>query len=308
MPHTRRTLPILLALPLLLVTLAAAVAQDAKPAGSQWINDRQIQQTLLEGASALIEADRAPAMADIAKGLENESCDLDLARPAAEASAPPAAGHAVRVASDTLYDQASPSVVVVGSAYKCERCTNLHVNGASGFILSAEGAVVTNYHVVDQQDKQALVVMTRDGRVFPVVETLAGDKQADVAIVRIDPVDHLGRNAELRPLPLADATRVGQGVRVIHHADGRYYTLTEGIVSRRYTDSHRGESQWITITADYARGSSGGPLFNDAGEVIGIVASTHSVYYDQAEDGTQQNLQMVWKQCVPVESIRALIE
>ena len=79
------------------------------------------------------------------------------------------------------------------------------------------------------------------------------------------------------------------------------------MVSGRQVDRHSG-SRWLTITADYARGSSGGPLLNDAGEVIGMVASTHSVYYNQSEDGTHQNLQMVWKQCVPVENIRGLIE
>ena len=317
--HCPRAITLLFLTLSLLGATAAAPRQDAKPASpapapdaEEWIDDQKLQQTLMEGAVALIEAGRAPEVSEVAKGLATPACELDLLDDAAPATEPPAAGHAApakgRVESEALYEQARKSVVVVGSAYKCTRCTNWHLNGATGFMLTADGALVTNYHVVDQADKRALVAMTSDGRVFPVVEALARDEKTDVAILRLEPVDQHGEKATFSPARLAEKSRVGQSVRVVHHADGRYYTLTEGIVSRRYTDRHRGGSRWMTITADYAKGSSGGPLFNDAGEVIGIVASTSSVYYDQDEEGTPQNLQMVWKQCVPVENIRKLIE
>src|SRR5690606_40855503 len=156
-------------------------------------------------------------------------------------------------------------------------------------------------------EQRAIIAMTADGRVFPVKETLAGDKRADVAILRVDSVDQRGERATFEPLELADGSRVGQAVRVISHPDGRHYTLTEGIVSRRYRDTRHGGTRWMTITADYARGSSGGPLFDEAGRVVGMVASTSSVYYDHDDDGDPRNLQMVWKQCVPVENIRALL-
>ncbi len=311
----RCPIPALL-LGLILLPLAPTLGQDAAPAGAnaapaaagdEWIDDRQLENALLQGSIALIDGGRAAEFDVIKQGLSNKACDLDL--PDAPAQASNRATHATsRVNSDALYGQARESVVVVGSAYKCPRCTNWHTGGATGFFLTSDGVVVTNYHVVDQEDKRSLFVMTSDGRVFPVVESLAGDKAADVAIVRIEPVDQHGQRATFKPLTLATGTRVGQNVRVIHHADSRYYTLTEGIVSRKYVSPQQGNSRWITITADYARGSSGGPLFDDAGHVIGIVASTSSVYYSNDEDGTPQNLQMVWKQCVPVENIRALIE
>jgi V8-like Glu-specific endopeptidase len=63
----------------------------------------------------------------------------------------------------------------------------------------------------------------------------------------------------------------------------------------------------MAITADYAKGSSGAPVFNRKGQVVGVVSSTSSIYYS-VENGKKENLQMVVKNCIPVESIRELIQ
>jgi S1-C subfamily serine protease len=62
----------------------------------------------------------------------------------------------------------------------------------------------------------------------------------------------------------------------------------------------------MAITADYAKGSSGGPVLNARGEVVGMVSSTNSIYYTR-EKGQNQNLQMVIKSCVPVGAISKLL-
>jgi S1-C subfamily serine protease len=61
----------------------------------------------------------------------------------------------------------------------------------------------------------------------------------------------------------------------------------------------------MSITADYARGSSGSPVLDDSGAVVGMVADTRSIYYT-IDHGAQQNLQMVVKECVPSASILKL--
>jgi V8-like Glu-specific endopeptidase len=62
----------------------------------------------------------------------------------------------------------------------------------------------------------------------------------------------------------------------------------------------------MAITADFARGSSGSPVFNECGNVAGVVCSTQSIYYRETR-GRQTDLQMVFKQCVPAEQVLKLI-
>jgi S1-C subfamily serine protease len=83
--------------------------------------------------------------------------------------------------------------------------------------------------------------------------------------------------------------------------------MTKGDVSRYYL--LRGKDKTaprMAITADYAKGSSGGPVLNVRGEVVGMVSSTNSIYYTR-EKGQNQNLQMVIKSCVPVGAISKLL-
>ena len=67
------------------------------------------------------------------------------------------------------------------------------------------------------------------------------------------------------------------------------------------------ESVRMTITADYAKGSSGAPVFDACGNICGMVSSTNSIYYNKTKDGANENLQMVVKNCVPAASILNLI-
>ena len=160
---------------------------------------------------------------------------------------------------------------------------------------------MTNYHVVEGEQNRALVAMTYDGRVFPVNEVLAASKPDDLAILQLDAPD-----TAFEPVALAPETPVGAAVTVISHPRRRFYTLSHGVVSRYHTEMiHGRKTPVMTITADFARGSSGGPVFNEYGAVAGLVRSTVSVYYN-TENGKQENLQMVFKQCVPAQCILEL--
>jgi S1-C subfamily serine protease len=63
----------------------------------------------------------------------------------------------------------------------------------------------------------------------------------------------------------------------------------------------------MSITADYAKGSSGGPALDASGAVVGIASSTQSIYYG-SEKPEQGPLQMVVKNCVPVAALRAMVK
>jgi serine protease Do len=226
-----------------------------------------------------------------------------------------------------LYDAVMPAVVVVGSIYKCGKCNDWHLGGmASGWLLSADGLVVTNHHVFGREAGHQFGVMTADGRVFALSAVLAADEAGDAVIARIDT-----RGRELPFLQLGAPPACGDEVAVISHPAGRFYCLTEGVVSRYHRRRQEREPEqrdpvddqrpreplaeparpavWMSVTADYALGSSGGPVFNAAGEVVGMVSRTFSSRPGgrRTRPGTPGE-QMVFKDCVSLDSLGRLVE
>lgn len=264
---------------------------DMEPAG---IEDELLRGVLTSQAIALLDSGRTVDMATLVGQLGTGTCILDLPQPSAARVYDPV----------DLYPFASLSVVVVGGIYKCDRCSDWHVSAASGFILTATGAIVTNYHVVDSSRKQALVVMTADRQVYPVKRVLAASRADDLAILEIEA-------EQLQPLPLVGNTAdalVGSSVSVISHPRGRFYYYSEGVISRYFKARSAGTTiDALTITAEYARGSSGAPVLNRRGEVVAVVSSTESIYYTQ-DKTSQRNLQMVFRTCIPAANILRLIQ
>jgi len=146
------------------------------------------------------------------------------------------------------------------------------VGGGSGFIVTKDGMILTNKHVVSDPDADYTVV-TNDGKEYPA-KVLATDPVNDVAIVKIDA-------SGLVPVDLGDSDdiQIGQTVIAIGYTLGEYRnTVTRGVVSGinrvvQATDG-TGQSEVIqeAIQTDAAinPGNSGGPLLNLSGQVIGI--------------------------------------
>jgi len=196
----------------------------------------------------------------------------------------------------------SAGVVVVAQPYLCDHCERTHCQIASGFMLTPDGAFCTSYHVITNSTAQTMIILTGDGRIAPVREVLAANRDTDLAILRAE-------GSDFTPLPLATDAPVGSIVRVISHPNNRFYSMTEGIVSRHFEHTQRRKSISMTaITADFAKGSSGAPVLNESGAVIASVNNTFSSYYDSDDEGHKENLQMVFKNCVSSRHILELIE
>ncbi|MFG1344981.1 Do family serine endopeptidase [Xanthobacter autotrophicus DSM 431] len=137
------------------------------------------------------------------------------------------------------------------------------VGQGSGFIISADGYVVTNNHVVDGADE--VDVTTTDGKEY-VAKVIGTDPRTDVALLKIDNVTNLPW------VKLADgAPRVGDWVIAVGNPFGLGGTVTAGIVSARGRDIGSGPyDDFIQIDAPINRGNSGGPTFSLNGEVIGM--------------------------------------
>lgn len=152
--------------------------------------------------------------------------------------------------------------------------TTSQTAAGTGFILSSDGYVATNKHVVSGASK--IGVILDDGTAYEDVELVGTDPLNDFAIIKINNVN------DLSPVKLGDSktTSAGQQVVAIGNALGAYQnSVTSGIISgkgRSLTATDSGRTQYETLSdmiqtdAAINGGNSGGPLVNAAGEVIGI--------------------------------------
>ena len=134
----------------------------------------------------------------------------------------------------------------------------------SGFIISEDGYILTNDHVVDGADE--IKVKLSDGREFKG-EVRGLDPKLDLALVKID----AGASLPTAKLGESDAIKVGEWVMAIGNPFGLEQTVTVGIVSAKGRVIGAGPyDDFIQTDASINPGNSGGPLFNIQGEVIGI--------------------------------------
>ncbi|MDX1991428.1 MAG: trypsin-like peptidase domain-containing protein [bacterium] len=168
-----------------------------------------------------------------------------------------------------LFAQVSPSVVAIEVDQR-GRTENefFPYSGGSGFVLNEEGHIVTNFHVVDGGDRIAVNFL--DGTIVRA-QVIGLDPDADVAVLKVNlPAEQLDPITFGNP----DDLRIGQTALAIGSPFGERWTLTAGIISalNRRIDGLDGYQIGGVIQTDAAinPGNSGGPLFNLAGEVIGI--------------------------------------
>ncbi len=177
---------------------------------------------------------------------------------------------ALEVLQERIIDvnkRVSPTVVHVEAAIRVNNRRKL-VTG-SGFITDESGVVLTNWHVVDRAEKVSVVVSGRDGR-YPA-EVVGTDKQTDVAVLRIQKREG-EEDFQASTLGDSEKLQVGEWVIAIGNPYGLAGSVSLGIVSAKGRDL--GSSQllndFIQTDAMIDHGSSGGPLLNLKGEVVGI--------------------------------------
>jgi S1-C subfamily serine protease len=132
----------------------------------------------------------------------------------------------------------------------------------SGFLVSKDGLVLTNYHVI-AEGSSALVKLP-DGAFYVVDGMVASDKARDVAVIKTH-----GTNFRTLTLGNSDQIEVGEEVVAIGNPMSLESTVSNGIVSGIRTAEELG-SKFLQVTVPISPGSSGGPLFNMEGEVVGI--------------------------------------
>jgi serine protease Do len=229
------------------------------------INDKKLREDFEAKMAELIKAGNHTPYEKLKEQLSRKSCKLDL----------PSVNTAEMTPAD-IYQKCIGSVVMVSKLYHCKsnKCVKTHTNIATGVVIHENGIVVTNYHVAesDQSKLIGMGVMTIDGKAFLVDEILAADQDGDVAILKLK--DASG----LQAAPIFRDEPVGKPATIISHPVGNFYTLTHGCISRFYLNDK--EKCVMNVTADYAKGSSGGCIFNHQGNMIGMVSNTVSITYN----------------------------
>ena len=134
----------------------------------------------------------------------------------------------------------------------------------SGVIISADGYIVTNNHVVDGADE--LTVSLNDNKEYSA-RIIGADKTTDLALIKID-----AKNLPAIVIANSDDVRVGEWVLAVGNPLGLNNTVTAGIVSAKARSMGSGVSSMIQTDAAINQGNSGGALVNTRGELIGINA------------------------------------
>lgn len=256
------------------------------------IDDLQFFANFTEKAGQLADRGNATNGATLAKALANAPAHTSVELPTAFAPLPG-------------YEAQSRSVFFIGSVYNCGKCSQWHIGaGATAWCLTAHGLMVTNHHVFEGAKGDSWAVAGIDGRVHRVLDIVATNADDDLALFLVDGND-------LQPLPLGADAPVGSRVSIISHPDRRCFFFSSGEVAR-YSKAHKRNepthATWMSVTADFAKGSSGGPVLNADGAVVGMVSSTQSISYGQPDkQGNPKGPhQMVIRNCVPVAAIRAM--
>ena len=173
-----------------------------------------------------------------------------------------------------IYKADAPGVVLVQSRVTAT-ATGLFgpeqqrgIAEGSGFMIDGQGSILTNYHVVAGASKTTVTL--KDGKVYDA-RLVGSDPSTDVAVLRTD-----APASELKPLPLGDSSKlqVGQPVVAIGNPLGYSGTETQGIVSALHRDIQAPNGfaipGAIQTDASLTNGSSGGPLIDSSGRVVGI--------------------------------------
>jgi serine protease Do len=179
------------------------------------------------------------------------------ARPPTGTSSQPSRAEVARASVRTpaeIAARSTPSVVSVRTEQSL----------GTGFVVSPDGLIATNLHVI--AGNSDITVTLSDHREFQVVEIWNGDRQRDLVIMRIQ-----AKKLPVIPLGNSDEIRAGDSIVAIGHPLGLEDTVSNGLVSAvRKLDKGLTVLQ---ISAPIAPGSSGGPIFNDHGEVIGVATA-----------------------------------
>lgn len=309
-------------------SLTLASASRAQAPGVPIFDDDAILASITKQAAKLHEEGKLVAVKLLAEQRETRKrCRLELPAPKSEKLAPAA-----------ICATAHRATWVVGTLFRFEDDPEWRFSGATGYAIAADGAIATCAHVVapdpDSKD-EFLAAADPDGVVHPVLEVLAADLHTDVCIVKVDV-------KAPAVFPLRTDSKPGETVFCYGHPQHHFGFFSEGEIARFAIesalppfppDAESGGDEKVEkpapeksaaetekapgsegppivvmeITAEFAAGSSGSPVLDESGNVVGHAAATEAVFWDD-NDPSATNHQMTLRIVTVAKDLLALIE
>ncbi len=292
---------------LLLTALPAAAQAPNVPIYRQGRKESEYEDKISAAARALLDETNAVKLQQVKIQLKRGSCALALPKL-----------NTRKLSPREVCSAARQSHLRVGWCYLCDKCEQWHINLAGGFVLTADGAVATCYHVINPARELrvgCLIAANEEGAVLPVTEVLAANRYSDTCIVRIQ-----GNN--FRPLPLQ--TNVYPGDLAFCYSDPldhRGY-FSHGIVNRFYQFPGRRpfsappsaafSPTRLNVSTDWAPGSSGSAVLDEYGNAIGHVSTIAAVSDDEESEPGEPRVigptMIVFHEAVSARDVLGLIK
>jgi serine protease Do len=253
---------------LLASTMIGAVAVSSVAIHAQPLPSAPVQQTLPSLAPIVDKV--MPAVVNISVTLKNDSSGIDVEPGMPFPGFPENSPFDEFLKRFFQHQRAAPGQDQGKGQERPHGPVGQRVALGSGFIVDPSGYVVTNNHVVGQADK--VTVVLQDNTKHPA-KIIGRDEKTDIALLKIDTG---------KPLPYvkfgdSNAAKVGDWVVAVGNPFGLGGSVTAGIISARGRDLHAGPfDDFLQIDAPINRGNSGGPTFNQQGEVVGINTAIYS--------------------------------
>ena len=169
--------------------------------------------------------------------------------------------------SQTLTPQAIAEIALQSTVFLQVKKPENQITSASGFVIG-EGLIVTSYHVIEDMLTGSTARLVNSDLIHPIELIVAADKAHDLVILKSS-----GISAPTLLLGDSDAVRIGDTAYVAGNPKGYLGTFSVGYISAIQLSDPLVADKVLQMTAPISRGSSGGPVLNDHGEVIGIVSS-----------------------------------
>ncbi|MDR6786109.1 serine protease Do [Pedobacter africanus] len=220
---------------------------------------------------------------------------------------------------EEIFKQRKRSVFIFGKILSSDpKALKFDLSGTA-FAIAGDGVCITNYHVLKDligkdgpTSKDSIYfLMSADKKIYRIDRILAFSQNNDLAVFKVDT-----HGEQLSAIPIGRPANTGAPVYCLSHPLGHFYYFSKGIMARNvavdslsitYGYNKNGKAPVrMEITADYGVGSSGGPILDKYGNLIGVVTSTHPVG-TQGGPGAGSYIQMMVKETIPVKALIDLL-